>query len=269
MGLIGIVLFILIATVSISAPVISPDNPTNQNLLARHKPPGSRGPQGKFFLLGTDQFGRDLLTLILYGLRFSLIVGFGAVTISWLVGSIIGVVSGYFGGRLDIVLSMLIDVQLSIPYILLAMMIVAFLGTNLINIVTVIAIRGWVDFARVLRGEAMSIRESSYVESAKAIGASQLRILTKHVFPQIIAESIIIATFQIGIAILLESGLGFVGLSIPPPMPTLGGLLSSGREYLTTAWWVSTLPGLAIMSIVLATNITGDGLRDILDPFIK
>lgn len=269
MGLVGLVIFGAIIIISILAPVISPGHPANQNLLTRFKPPGWRSPQDTLFLLGTDQYGRDLLTLILHGLRFSLIVSLSAVSISWIVGSIVGVVSGYFGGRIDTVLSMIIDVQLSIPYILLAIMIVAFLGASLINIIVVIAIRGWVDFARVLRGEAMSIRESSFIESAKAIGANPLRILTKHIFPQVIAESIIIATFQIGIAILLESGLGFVGLSIPPPTPTLGGLLSSGREYLTVAWWVSTFPGMAIMIIVLAGNITGDGLRDIFDPFIN
>ena len=269
MGLIGACVILALVALALLAPVLCPFQPTKQALRSSLRPPGWRDEAGNLHLLGTDHFGRDLLARVLSGLRISLLVGLSATAIAGAIGTALGLVSGYFGGTLDSVIMRVVDIQLSIPYMLIALIWAAFSQRSTLNIVLVVAIRGWVTFARVVRAEVLSYRERPFVEAARAIGVSTPRILYRHVLPQVLAQVFIIATFFVGTAILLESALGFLGLVVPPPTPTLGGLLSDGRRYMTSAWWLTTLPGVALMLIVLSVNFMGDGLRDVLDPRLR
>lgn len=265
---VGVGLIIILILLALCAPLIAPSNPNKQSLPARNKPPGWVDNRGSH-LFGTDPLGRDVLSRVLFGLRISLLVGLGAVSIAGITGTVLGVLTGYLGGKLDTFIMRLVDLQLSVPYILFALILVAIFGANLINIIIVVALRGWVSFSRIIRGQVLSIKQESYIEATKALGSSTPRILVKHILPQIVSQAVIVGTFQVGKAILLEAGLGFLGLSIPPPTPTLGGILSNGRDYMTTASWLVIFPGLTIMLIVLAVNITSDRLRDTLDPYLK
>lgn len=269
MGLIGICMILFLVVAALLAPYLSPFDPKQQDLRQVRKPPGWSDSTGNFHLLGTDHLGRDLLARILSGLRISLAVGLGAVVIAAFLGTLLGLISGYLGGVTDAVLMRIVDIQLSIPYMLIALIWAAFSTRSLMNIIIIVAVRGWVTFARVVRGEILSLRERAFIESAKAIGISTPRILFRHLLPQVMTQAFIVATFFVGTAIILESALGFLGLGVPPPTPTLGGLLNDGRRYITIAWWLTTFPGVAIMLIVLGVNLVGDGLRDVLDPRLK
>ncbi|MBI4277212.1 MAG: ABC transporter permease [Armatimonadetes bacterium] len=265
-GMVGLVCIAVLAIAAVVAPYLSPYDPTAQSLRLRNMPPGTRGEDGGVHWLGTDQVGRDVLSRLLHGARVSLIVSVAAVGWSGTAGTLLGVLSGFHGRAVDAVLMRIADVQLAFPMVLLAIAWVAFLGTSLVSVIAVIGISGWVSYARVSRGLALSLREEQFVEAAQALGSSSWRIVTRHILPNVTSAMVVIATLQLGRAVLLESTLSFLGLGVQPPTPTWGGMLADGRPYLDTAWWVATFPGIAIMVLVLGANLTGDSLRDFLDP---
>ena len=250
------------------APMLAPYDPLAQQLSRRLEPPLPFGGT-PVYLLGSDANGRDILSRLLFGARVSLSVGFLSMLLAGGVGVTLGLVAGYFGGRLDDLIMRLADVQLAFPVILLAITIVSIVGRNVATIVTVLGLTGWVVYARTVRSSVLSLRERDFVNAARCLGAGNGRILFVHVLPNTVAPILVVATVQIATMIVLESGLSFFGLGIQPPTPTWGGMLAEGRDYLSNAWWVSTVPGLAIMLTVLGINLLGDGLRDVFDPQLK
>src|SRR3989304_3598739 len=267
-GIAGAVLFLALCIVAMLSPLLSPFDPLQQNLLSPLRAPGAVVGNRKH-MLGTAQFGRGGLSRLMSGLRVSLAVAGLGVVGSAILGSVVGIIAGANGGGVDSVLMRAVDFQLSIPFLLIAILWVAFVGSSLVDIVAVVVLNGWVLFARVVRGKSLSVRASEFVLAATAIGASPIRIVVKHLTPQVFPEIAIVATFLVGRAVLLESSLGFLALGIPPPTPTLGSMISEGRNYLSSAWWLTTFPGAAITLFVLAVNLLGDGLRDALDPKLK
>ena len=263
---------LLIGVVSLTAiwpSLFTSYDPVKQDLRSRLQPPGFASANGDKHLLGTDPLGRDLLSRVIYGSRVSLVVGFAGVTIAGLFGTIIGISAGYRRGSLDTISMRVVDTWLSLPYILIALVWAALIGTNMLSLVIIGAGRGWVSFARVARGQALAVRERDYVEAARAIGMADLRILLKHVLPNSVAPLFVIASFQLGVLILLESTLSFLGLGVQPPTPAWGSMLSDARPYIGTAWWTTTFPGVMLSITVLSANMLGDSLRDILDPALR
>ncbi|MDQ3460411.1 MAG: ABC transporter permease [Deinococcota bacterium] len=259
-GLLILVLFLLTALLS---PWLSPHDPTLQNLDARLSPPGAEG-----HLLGTDRLGRDMFSRILWGARLSLLVAVTAVSISLVLGVTLGMISGYVGGWLDDLLMRLADIQLSLPFILLVIAIIAALGTSLSNTILTLGVTGWVIFARVVRGEVLVLKERDFVQAARALGGSNRRILVRHLFPNLTGALIVVATLQLASMIIIEAALSFLGLSgVPPEVPSWGQMLADGREVLFFGgWWVATFPGVAISLVVLGINLFGDALAEVLDP---
>jgi peptide/nickel transport system permease protein len=254
---------------AVFAPLVSPFDPLEQDIGQRLREPGWQDEQGRMHPLGTDHLGRDILARIIFGARIALVVGLAAVVISGVIGMIVGLVAGYFGGRLDDFLMRLADVQLAFPFILLAIAVIGVLGPSLRNIIIVIGVSSWVVYARVVRGEVLSIREREYVHAAVALGSRHWRVLLSHVLPNTFTPWLVVATLDMARVIVIESALSFLGLGVQPPTPTWGGMLADGRVYLSTAWWLATFPGLAILVTVLGINLFGDGLRDTLDPRLK
>jgi peptide/nickel transport system permease protein len=268
-ALFGLLVVALVVLVAVLAPVVSPFDPLEQDIGQRLKPPGWQDAQGRVHPLGTDHLGRDIAARIIFGSRVALLVGLASVLISGLLGMLIGLVAGYFGGRVDDFLMRLADVQLAFPFILLAIAVIGVLGPSLRNIIIVIGVSSWVVFARIVRGEVLSIREREYVQAAVALGSRDGRILLRHVLPNTFTPWLVVATLDMARVIVIESALSFLGLGVQPPTPTWGGMLADGRVYLSTAWWLATFPGLAILVTVLGINLFGDGLRDTLDPRLK
>ena len=266
LGLAVIVASVVLATV---APALAPDDPVRNDLLERLVPPmwveggSSRHP------LGTDTLGRDVVSRLLYGARVSLVVGFSAVVLAGALGLLLGLVAGYYGGRLDDALMRLGDVQLAFPALVLAIAVLAVVGSGLVNIVLVLGVTGWVTYARIVRGETLSLRHREFVEGARALGAGDAAILWRHVLPNVLPSITVIATFSVARTIIAEASLSFLGLGLPPPAPSWGAMLDEGRNYLTTGWWLALFPGLAILAVVLGINVVGDWLRDALDPRIE
>lgn len=264
--MVAIVAFSLIVIVAALSPVIAPLKPDTVQLSLRNEPPGVLGADGTRYLLGTDFLGRDVLTRMLFGLRISLVVGFASIGLGSLLGVTLGLLAGFYGKAWDAVIMRLVDIQLSFPTILIAIAWAAFIGPGIVSIIAIIALTSWVEYARVVRGATLSLREQAFVEGAFAVGLRSPVVMLRHVLPNVLSPVIIVATLQLGRAIILESTLSFLGLGIQPPMPSLGSMLADGRRYLDTAWWVATMPGLAIMFLVLSSNLLGDSLRDVLDP---
>lgn len=263
MAMFGLFIILLLIFAAIFADFIAPYGYDDQNLKARLIGPGSE------YLLGTDNFGRDIFSRIVYGSRISLQVGFIAVGISAIIGGALGSIAGYYGGKLDNTIMRLMDVLLAIPSILLAISIVAALGPGLQNVMIAVGIGSIPSYARIVRASVLSIRDQEFVEAARAVGANDFRIITKHILPNAMAPIIVQATLGVAGAILSAAGLSFIGLGIQPPTPEWGAMLSSGRDYLRDHWHVATFPGLAIMITIFALNLLGDGLRDALDPRLK
>jgi peptide/nickel transport system permease protein len=263
-GLAGTAAVAIVVTIAILAPLIAPQDPNLINLAHRLKPPALDSGVGE--LLGTDQLGKDVLSRIIYGARLSLLVGTLAVLLSGALGVGLGLLAGYFGGKLDAAIMRLADVQLAFPFILLAIAIIGVLGPTVPNIVAVLALSGWVQFARVVRSETLSLRRRPFIEASLIIGASDVSVMRWHLFPNVLPSVIVLATLELGRVIILESGLSFLGLGIPPPAVTWGAMLAEGRNYVREAWWLSVFPGLALMTLVLGINMAGDALRNALDP---
>ncbi len=268
-ALFGLVVVAAVVVAAVFASVISPFDPLAQDIGQRLKEPGWQDAQGRIHPLGTDPLGRDILSRIIHGSRIALSVGLAAVMISGVLGMAVGLVSGYFGGRVDDFFMRLADIQLAFPFILLAIAVIGVLGPSLRNIIIVIGVSSWVVYARVVRGEVLSIREREFVQAAVALGSRDWRILARHVLPNAFTPWLVVATLDMARVIVIESALSFLGLGVQPPTPTWGGMLADGRVYLSTAWWLATFPGLAILVTVLGINLLGDGLRDTLDPRLK
>ncbi|MFN8523998.1 MAG: ABC transporter permease [Chloroflexota bacterium] len=263
----GTVLLILVLA-ALLAPVISPADPTKTGFSTRVKPPAILGYDSAF-LLGSDNLGRDILSRLLHGGRVSLALAAAAVVGSAVLGVTVGLVAGYFGGRLDDVVMRVVDVQLSFPIIMLAIAVIAVVGTSLSALLGVLVLAGWVVYARTVRASVLTLRTLEYVQAARALGSGHVRIILRHILPNAQAPILVIATVQVATMILLESGLSFLGLGIQPPDPSWGSMLADGRDYLSNAWWLATMPGIAISLAVLGANLLGDGLRDILDPSLR
>ena len=268
-ALFGLVVVLAVVVAAVFASVVAPFDPLAQDIGQRLKEPGWQDAQGRIHPLGTDHLGRDILSRIIHGSRIALLVGLAAVAISGVLGMVIGLVAGYFGGRVDDFFMRLADIQLAFPFILLAIAVIGVLGPSLRNIIIVIGVSSWVVYARVVRGEVLSIREREFVQAAVALGSRDWRILARHVLPNAFTPWLVVATLDMARVIVLESALSFLGLGVQPPTPTWGGMLADGRVYLSTAWWLATFPGLAILVTVLGINLLGDGLRDTLDPRLK
>ena len=262
----GLIMVLGVIFSAIFAPLISPHDPILQDVEKRLLPPLGQAGADPNYLLGTDQLGRDIVSRLIYGARISIVVSVSAVVFSAFLGTIIGLFSGFYGGKIDSVFMRLADVQLAFPFILLAIAIIAVLGPNLQNIIIVMGITGWVIYARVVRAEVLSLREKEYVMAVRALGGSNGRIIFNHLLPNVVPPIIVIITLEMARMIIMEAALSFLGLGIQPPTPTWGGMLADGRVYLVTSWWLATFPGLVIMLVVLGINLLGNWLRDMLDP---
>lgn len=256
----GLAILATLAVVALAAPWLAPRDPLAQDFTQVLKGPG------RAHLLGTDQLGRDILSRLIYGSRASLLVGSSAVLLGGAIGTGAGLLGGFFGGWVDRGVVGAIDVFLSFPTILLALAFVAILGSGLANVIVAIGLAVWAGVARVIRGEAIRLREQDFVTAARGVGAGDAHILRRHIAPNVIGPLIVVLTFDVGTAILTEATLGFLGIGVPPPTPTWGRVVSEGRDYLRIAPWAITFGGLAISITVLALNLVGDGLRDLLDP---
>lgn len=261
----GALLFLIVVIVTaLVSPLIVPNDINSPSFGSRLLPPLSDG-----HIAGTDQLGRDVWGRLLLGSRISLFVGFVTVFFAALIGVPIGMIAGYFGGWFDTILMRLADVQLSFPFILLALTINAILGLGLRNIVITLVIAGWIEYARIARGETLVVREREYVQAAHVIGVSRARMFLVHVLPNIVTPLIVISTLQVARFIIAEASISFLGFGVQPPTPAWGSMVSEGLDYIYSAWWLITLPGLALAIVALAVNITGDWLRDTLDPRIQ
>lgn len=260
---IGFLLVILVFLVALLAPVLAPEGYDDQDLFARLSPPSSQ------YLMGTDQLGRQISSRIFWGARISLQVGIVAIGIGLGGGVILGLISGYYGGKVDRLIMGFMDVLLSFPGLLLALAVVAILGPGLYQVMIAVGITRIPQFARLVRGSTLSIKEKEYVEAQRALGSTDVRILSGHIVPNIVAPVIVYATLSLATALLASAGLSFLGLGAQPPIPDWGGMVSEGRAYLRSAWWIGVFPGAAIMMTVLGFNLLGDGLRDALDPKLR
>ena len=270
-AVVGLAILLVIAFTAVASPLISPASPQELNPRVKLLSPGTTSERtGSFHLLGTDQLGRDILSRVFYGGRVSLGIALTAVLLGGSLGVMVGLFASYYGGWVDAVAMRLVDVQLAIPSILLAISIVSFAGRSLRVLVLVLALAAWIVFARTVRGVALSLKQSAFVESAKASGVSDMRIIFRHILPNTWTPIIVLGTQQLALLIILESSLSFIGAGAPADMPSWGAMVSDGRDYiLTRSWWLTTFPGLAISLTVLAINFFGDGLRDVLDPRLR
>ena len=265
-ALLGLVVVVVVVGAAVFSPLVAPHDPLQQDLGRRLLPPAWQEGGEPDYLLGCDPLGRDILSRIIFGARISLIVGVLAVLIRGSGGVLLGLSSGYYGGWLDSVLMRLGDTQMALPFLVLALAIMSVLGPGLRNVIVVLGITGWVLYARVVRGEVLALRESEFVEAARVVGVRTGRILGKHILPNAAASVIVVATLDIAQMIILEASLSYLGMGVQPPTPSWGSMVADGRDYLSTQWWVSTFPGLAIFVTVMAINLVGDWLRDVLDP---
>ncbi|MBI3954251.1 MAG: ABC transporter permease [Chloroflexi bacterium] len=259
-----ILLFVLVA--GIFAPLLAPHDPGAINIAQGERPPAWMEGALPGHILGTDQMGRDILSRLIWGARVSLIVGFSGIAIAGIVGSLLGLVSGYYGGWVDHVIMRVVDIQMSVPAILLALLLAAVLGGGLYIIIVVIAVVYWAFYARIVRGETLSVKARDFVALAKVAGCGTPRILLRHILPNVGNTIVVVVTLQLGSAIILEAALSFLGLGVQPPTAAWGLMLADGRTLLGVAWWIATWPGLAIMLTVLGANMLGEWLRVALDP---
>lgn len=268
-GVIGLLLFLLVVCAAIFAPWIAPHDPLDQDLKASKLPPAWMAKGDWSHPLGTDPLGRDLFSRILYGSRVSLQVGFFGVLIAGGLGLVIGLFTGFVGGRTDQAIMTVVNIILALPYLLFVVFIAGVLGRSLFNVIMIFGITDAPIFVRVVRGEVLRLRRSVYVEAAQSTGVPQTRILFQHILPNLIGPFLTVATFEMSAMILYEAGLGFLGLSVPPDVPSWGNMLEAGRQHLQRYWWIATFPGLAIMFSSLGMNLLGDWLRDALDPRLR
>lgn len=266
-GSAGALVVTVVIALAATAGWITSD-PTSQDLAVALQPPSWLGGQAGG-LLGTDNLGRDIFSRIAYGARISLLIGVSAVALAGAIGTLLGLVSGFKGGWLGTAIMRLADFQLSVPFLVLAIALVGAVGPSLANLIVVLGITGWVPYARVVRSEVLSLREREFVLAARAVGVPDWRIIITHLRPNITASVIVLASLEVARMIISEASLSFLGLGVQPPTPSWGGMVADGRNYLESAWWLSTFPGLAIALTVLGVNLLGDRLRDVLDPALR
>ena len=263
--LVGGAIMLVVVLASVLAPLLTASDPIRPSFGQRLKAPWGLGGTAER-PLGADNLGRDMYARVLYGGRISLVLATSAVLLATAVGVLVGLLAGSLGGRFDDLVMRLADIQLTFPVIMLAIAIVAVVGTSPFALVGVLALSGWVLHARTVRANVLTIRQLEYVDAAWALGASRPRVVFRHVLPNTLAPILVIASSQFATMVLLESGLSFLGMGVQPPQPSWGGMLAEGRDYLSNAWWLATVPGVAISLVVLGANLLGDGLRDLLDP---
>ncbi len=259
----GFVLTLAIVFAAVFAPWLAPYDPSEQDIINRLAPPGAE------YWLGTDQFGRDILSRLMWGARISLTVSLGAIAAAMVIGGVIGMVSGYVGGRFDLITMQTMDVLLSFPSLILGLIVVALLGPDLINLVVAIALTAIAPFARIARAPTLALKERAFVEAGHALGYSHLRILFAHILPNILSEVLVMGSLWMATAVRVEASLSFIGLGVRPPTPTWGGMTRDGFENILDAPWLAIFPGMAIMLLVLGLNMIGDGLRDATDPKLR
>jgi peptide/nickel transport system permease protein len=264
LGIIG--LFVLAAVL---APLVSPGDPQSQSLRNRFKPPVWEEAGSWQYPLGTDRLGRDVLSRIIWGSRVSLAAGVLTVLLASAFGAAVGLVAGYYGGRVDTALMRMTDATMSFPVILLALILAVTAGPSFTNVVVAIAVILWARYARVIRGQVLTLMQLDFIAQARIAGAGAWRIIMRHLFPNTLNTLVVLVTLQIGYVIIVEASLSFLGAGIPPPTPAWGSMIAEGREFVTTAWWASFFPGMAILLVVLAFNLLGDWLRDTLDPKLR
>jgi peptide/nickel transport system permease protein len=260
---------LLIVASAVLAPWISPHDPLAVNIRHRLGPPAWMEGGTAEHVLGTDQVGRDLLSRMIHGGRVSLVVGVAAVLIASTIGVLLGLSAGYFGGRIDWIITAVVNVMLTFPFVLLALAVIAVLGPSLVNMIIVLGVAGWPIYARVVRAETLALREREFVLAGRALGMGHLRLLFRQIAPNLVSTIVVIATLQVAQVIILESFLSFLGLGIQPPTPAWGNMLGEGRVYMLNSWWIATFPGLAIFVTTLVINLMGNALRDWLDPHLK
>jgi peptide/nickel transport system permease protein len=263
------ILMLFLVIPAVFASLVAPHDPLKGSLSKRLKPPAWAQGGSIEYPLGTDKMGRDLLSRMIYGARISLLVSFMAVGVGGSIGTTLGLISGYFGGKIDTLIMRLVDITLSLPTILLALVLVSAMGPSFGTVITVIALVIWARYARQARAETLTVKEQDFVARARVAGASHSRIMLRYILPNIVNTLVVLATLQVGAIILLESTLSFLGVGIPRPTPAWGVMVADGRELIVTAWWVSMFPGIGIMLTVLSLNLFGDWLRDHLDPKLK
>jgi peptide/nickel transport system permease protein len=261
----GLIVLMFIA-VGLLGPKIAPHDPNKQELAAMTRPPQGLGSA---HVLGTDNLGRDIFSRVIHGARVSLLVAFAVVFISGIIGIGLGAISGYFGGKTDFLIQKLVEVIWAFPPLLLGITIMAFLGQGLFNLILALVIQRWIPYCRVVRGQALSLRSREFVVAARCLGAGRARIILRHIFPNVVQTSLVIGTFAMASSIIAEASLSFLGVGVPPEIPTWGTMLADARIYISTAWWLPLFPGLCIFITVLGINLLGDGLRDLLDPRLK
>ncbi len=268
-GLIGLIVFLVIIFTAIFAPMLAPHDPLKQDLYASRQPPVWAEAGNPEHILGTDNLGRDLFSRIIYGSRVSIMVGFLGVSIAFTLGIMIGLIAGFKGGRTDNIIMTITNMVLALPYLVFVVFIAAVLGRSLINVVLIFGLTDIPIFVRVTRGEVLRLREEGYIEAAISIGQKTPAIIFKHIMPNLLGPLITLATFEMSAMIFYEAGLGFLGLSVPPTIPSWGNMLAEGRQYLTVYPWMSIYPGLAIVITGFSMNLFGDWLRDVLDPRMR
>jgi peptide/nickel transport system permease protein len=264
LALAGSIVAVLYILIGLFGPAFAPHDYAQQDLMSTFKRPFAPG-----HFLGTDQLGRDMLSRLVVGIRISLLIGFGVTAISLIVGTLAGALAGYYRGWIDTALSVLIELTWGFPLILIAVLLTGAFGPGLKASVLAIGLINWAGFARIVRGEVLSMREKEYIQAAQAIGVGDRRILVRHILPNVIAPALVMGSYYVALAIIVEAGLSFIGLGAQPPLPSLGVMIADGRNYMILDHWVSTIPGLAIILVVMGLNLFGDGLRDALDPRLK
>lgn len=263
---VGGLILALLCLASIAAPWVAPADPIDQQLTSKLHPPAWEARGSWSHPLGTDEYGRDVLSRVIYGGRISLVIGFFATVGAAIFGVLVGLISGYYSGRIDSVIMRIVDIQMAFPTVILAMAVIAALGSTMSRLILVLAISNWVLFARIVRADVLSIKHREFVEAGRAVGATEWRLLSRYVAPNVVGSVTVVATLTIATTIVVAASLSFLGLGVPPPTASWGGMLADGRDFLGLAWWIATFPGIALMITVIAINLLGDALRDVLDP---
>jgi peptide/nickel transport system permease protein len=265
-SIVGLVIILALVLTAIFAPLIAPYDPTLGSLGDRLTPPSWQEGGSSAHLLGTDKLGRDTLSRLIYGARTSLAVAVVAIVVAGSMGSLLGIAAGYLGGWVDIIIMRLVDLAFAFPTILLAMVLAVIFEASFTNIILVISLVLWAEYARMARGETLKVKEMDFVALAQVAGVSELKIMLRHILPNVASSLIVLATLQVGIVIIMESSLSFLGVGIPPPTPDWGSMIAEGRSYVVSAWWLSVVPGVAIVVTVLSFNLLGDTLTELLNP---
>ena len=265
----GMVIILLWIFCAIFASVISPYGPNEVDIMQRMKPPAWMNGGSDAHLLGTDEMGRDVLSRLIYGCQISLLVGMMSVVVSMVIGTTLGLLAGFFGGKVDSIIMRACDVMLAFPFIFMTLCFMAVLGSGLNNVIIVLGITGWTSYARTIRSQTLSIKEREFVRAANTIGDKKSRILFHHILPNVVDQAIVLGTLEMGTSILSEASLTFLGMGVPATIPTWGNMIATGRQYIYTAWWLTTFPGIMIFVVCLSINFVGDWIRDARDPRLR